>query len=145
MLLLAGAMAAMTLAITMWFPAGPDPRIWLAALPVPAAAMWAFSPIASCFSALFPVATDLDVVGSRGGNAHTVSNIVAMLAFPASFAAILLPAILVWRWSGSAYAAAAVTFGMSGVAGVVALPLQRVAAKVLASRRDNLLLVAAGR
>ena len=124
-------------------PTGP-PGHWLAVLLGGAATYTLLAPAAACLSALFPAASDLSKTGS-GGNPHGLAGLIGMFLVPVAAA----PAALILVVGGFRGWAPGAVAGLEAVWLLAAVPLSALlmngAARVVASRRDNLTLVALGR
>lgn len=123
---------------------GGSPWLWAAAILAGYATFFWLSPFAVWFSALFPVAADLRKTGT-GGNPHALPMLAGTLltvlfAAPSAVAVALTGSWLhrpVW-----AFAIVLVWF-LLGV--TVSIPLVSVASRTIATRRENLAIVAQGR
>lgn len=114
--------------------------LWLAAI----ATHLLVSPVAAVMSAIFPKAVDL-TSATRGGQAHGLAQIVHLLAFvPAGAASggVLLAAHSWVRLPAAVPIVAALWLLLAGLVAHLVLPA---AARVVRTRRENLLLVAIGR
>ncbi|HYN20775.1 MAG TPA: hypothetical protein VE078_07445 [Thermoanaerobaculia bacterium] len=123
---------------------GGSPLVWLAVLLGGSATYVALTPACTLLSAALPVASDLSKTGS-GGNPHSLSMLIGtllVLVFAAPPAAILAVAHRRFERPGLALLLMAI-WTMLTVA--LAIPLLRFAARAVATRRENLALVAAGR
>jgi hypothetical protein len=134
-----GAGAMITLACALVVAPGGSPWLWLATLFGGAATFLVISPIAAWISALFPVASDLSKTGT-GGNPHAFAMIAGMFIT----AAALIPAALIIAFVPENYAPLWMAVWTT-IAAALALPLLSLVARMIRSRRENLVLVSQGR
>lgn len=137
------ALALSLVAIAITRPTGP-PAAWLAVALLAAAAWLVLAPTAATLAALFPRTADL----ARLGTAGNPNQLAAVLLSLGTLAAIGLPAgiaIGASVLSGTAWSGAAVGGAYLAVAAAIHRPLLNLAAGALGKRRENLVLVAAGR
>ncbi len=120
------------------------PHAWIAVLLAAVATQLLLSPVAVVMSALFPVAADLSKTGS-GGNPHGLAMLTGtLLVLTLASVPTAILAIVERQMQRPGLALALVVL-WTIVAALIALPLIGVAARAIAPRRENLVLVARGR
>ncbi len=120
------------------------PQAWISVLIAAAATQILLSPVAVLLSATFPVAADLSKTGA-GGNPHGLAMLVGMLLV---LALTSIPGVImavVDRQLQQPTLSLALIAAWASIAAFVATPLTRLAARAVAPRRENLVLVAGGR
>jgi hypothetical protein len=142
--ILAGTSVALCFVAALIVAPGGDPLEWAAALLVCASAILIFAPLASLISIFLPKTADLSQMG-KGGNPHALAN---FLGFVLAGLTVLPPAALLTFTSlatGSPGLALIASAVFAFLAFLFAAAVARLAARAVAHRRENLVLVAAGR
>jgi hypothetical protein len=142
-LLYAGPSAAYILFTLVLTPEGPL-AIWLAAPIAGASAFIVFAPIGAILSALFPKTADLNRIG-KSNNPNSMASFAGFFLIMILFGPPVGLGALVMFATGSAVGALAAVIVWFGIAVAIAVPLFRIAARVVGDRRENLALVAQGR
>jgi hypothetical protein len=121
-----------------------SPAYWVSVLLGGVATFCLIAPLAIWCSALFPVASDLSKTGS-GGNPHPFAMITG--TFVTAF--LFLPTVAILAIAEFGFRSPLAAVGMSiiwvTVAAAIGFPLVNLASRAVASRRENLALVAQGK
>jgi hypothetical protein len=139
--LLAGAVANCLACALLVAPSGSSPAAWLAVLLATAATFLWLAPLAAFFSAVMPVASDLNKTGT-GGNPHGLAFLIGTLLVMALSAPPGIALVFARERPGLALLLVALWTLLSAA---VSLPLLALAARAVGPRRENLALVAQGR
>lgn len=136
MFLLAAAISGVA---SMLATGGGSPAAWLMAAVGGLAVYITVTPIAALVSALLPVAADMSKAGS-GGNPHTASALIGMLAAAVAAVPVALIAVPDLLPFGTPMGSLLAMVGWLGLVSVVAWVLLGAAARVVTARRENLFL-----
>jgi len=117
---------------------------WVSMVFVCSAGFVLLAPLCTLLSAVLPKSADLSRMG-KAGNPHPIAGLAGALLTPLTLLPPLGLFALGMFLARSPWLTLVLTGGWLGVAAVVALPLVRAAAGAVSKRRENLLLVAAGR
>ena len=139
--LLACAVANCLVCSLLVAPRGSTPHEWIAVLLATAATYLWISPIAAAFSAVLPVASDLNKTGS-GGNPHGLAFLLGTLLVLFLSAP---PGMILYLGSERPTLALGLIALWTLLAAAISLPLLGLAARTVAARRENIALVAQGR
>ena len=123
---------------------GGHPWFWLSALLAWLSSYLLLGPLAAALSAVFPAHADLNRMG-KAGNPHPIAGVLGLLVTGATMLPSLLLLLVGFIALRGPWITVAALALWTAVCGALAIPLVRFAARVVERRRENLLLVAAGR
>ena len=138
----AGPMLAGTLLVAIFCWGGP-PLAWAAGLLAGGAAYVLIAPVGAILSAVFPKTVTLGF--GKGSNPSSLASLFGMFAMVIAIAppvGLMFAGVLFMKSFTIGFA---LVLLWAGVAAACSIPLYRAAARVLALRRENLVMVAEGR
>ncbi|HEX5217581.1 MAG TPA: hypothetical protein VFV98_19105 [Vicinamibacterales bacterium] len=138
------ATLALALAASLLVSPAGSIALWLTVIAGTYASYLLISPAAVWLSALFPLASDLTKTGS-GGNPHPLPMFAGLLLTVVVSLPTAANLVGFGLWRQRPVLALALEIGWLLIAAAVAIPLVVVASKTIASRRENLGLVAQGK